>query len=86
SIDDAVALEKSWVRSFEPYTITLSIKDLQDILRIDKGITKEWFGLSVRCRAYREYRRLRYYNNAISKHFIDLQFCLMCGLTRDTKF
>ena len=32
------------------------------------------FNLGVRCRTYREYRRLTYYNNVISRHFIDIRF------------
>lgn len=86
SIDDAVALEKCVMRSFKPYDIALTIKDLQEILRIDTRISVKCFNLGVRCRAYREYGRLTYYNNAISRHFMDLRFCAMCDLTRDPKF
>jgi hypothetical protein len=35
------------VRSFKPYDIILTIKDLQEILRIHKGISTECFNLGV---------------------------------------
>ena len=60
------------MRSFKPYDIALTIKDLQEILRIDTRISVKCFNLGVRCRAYLEYRQLTYYNNAISRDFMDL--------------
>ena len=60
------------MRSFKPYDIALTIKDLQEILRIDTRISVKCFNLGVRCHAYREYQRLTYYNNVISRHFMDL--------------
>ena len=64
------------MRSFKPYDIALTIKDLQEILRIDTRISVKCFNLGVRCRAYLEYRQLTYYNNAISRDFMDLRFCV----------
>ncbi|PUZ38325.1 hypothetical protein GQ55_9G187600 [Panicum hallii var. hallii] len=86
SIDDAIILERLWVRSFHPYNITLTIKDLQETLRIDKGISKQRFNLRVRYYVAREYRKSNDYNRAMSKHLMDLRFYTMCDLTRDPKF
>jgi hypothetical protein len=86
SIDDAIILERLWVRSFHPYNITLTIKDLQETLRIDKGISKQRFNLRVRYYVVREYRKSNDYNRAMSKHLMDLRFYTMCDLTRDPKF
>jgi hypothetical protein len=63
------------VRSFEPYNIALTVRDLRKILIINQGISAECFNLGVRCYAYHEYRRLKYYNAAISKHFMDQILC-----------
>jgi hypothetical protein len=52
------------VRSLEPNNLALTVRDLQKILFINQGISAE----------YCEYQRLKYYNVAISKHFMDLRF------------
>jgi hypothetical protein len=64
------------VRSFHPYNITLTIKDLQETLRIDKGISKQRFNLRVHYYVVHEYRKSNYYNRAMSKHLMDLRFCV----------
>jgi len=55
---------------------TLSVKDLQNVLREDQSMSPQCFNIAVRFPAYHEFRKLTYCSNNIPKHFMDLCFCV----------
>jgi sentrin-specific protease 1 len=62
------------VRSFNPFKIEISIKDLQNILRINLDMTQKCFDIVVRLLANKESHRLKgeIINNR--KHYMDMRF------------
>ncbi|KAG2598790.1 hypothetical protein PVAP13_5KG395607 [Panicum virgatum] len=80
TIHDAGALEQVWVRSFQPYNISVKVKDMKVSLRVNQQMFVQCFNFGVRVRAYSEYIRLRYSRFDISKHYMDLRFCDLCEL------
>ncbi|KAM0826346.1 hypothetical protein ACQ4PT_068928 [Festuca glaucescens] len=46
SIDDATCLKKEWVRSSKPYPLGLTLKKIQDILRMDQPMDKDCFNMA----------------------------------------
>ncbi|CAN6345821.1 unnamed protein product, partial [Urochloa humidicola] len=74
-------------KCFYPTTIHLSVKNLQELLRPDQGISVDCFNIAVRFQAYREYKTLKQYNS-IRKYTMDLRFCVIssnkkCDLDKD---
>jgi len=67
---------KPWLQSFEPYNITLSVKDLQNVLSEDQSMSPQYFNIAVCLAAYSEFRKLTYCSNNIPKHFMDLRLCV----------
>jgi hypothetical protein len=59
--------------------ITLTAKDLQELLMIDRGISPDCFNLGVRFQADREYKAMKRYNS-ITKHHMDLRLCVSTSL------
>ena len=64
---------KSWVKDFHPSMITLSVKDLQELLMNNRDISENCFNLGVCFQAAREYNTMKKYNS-ITKHHMDLRF------------
>jgi hypothetical protein len=64
----------TWVRSFNPFKIEISVKDLQNILRINLDMTQKCFDIAVRLLANKESRRPKgeIINNR--KHYMDMRF------------
>ena len=64
----------TWVRSFNPFKIEISVKDLQNILTINKDMTLRCFDMAVRLLANKESRRPKgeIINNR--KHYMDMRF------------
>jgi hypothetical protein len=62
------------VRSFNPFKIEISVKDLQNILRINLDMTQKCFDIAVRLLANKESRRPKgeIINNR--KHYMDMRF------------
>ncbi|RCV43788.1 hypothetical protein SETIT_9G321700v2 [Setaria italica] len=78
SIKDADALVKEWVRSSDPYPISLSLKNLQDILDVNRSMDIDVFNLAVRMLACDMATVLR----EPKSHFMDLMFSYICGYRR----
>ncbi|ONM00803.1 hypothetical protein ZEAMMB73_Zm00001d030330 [Zea mays] len=57
AIEDDMTLEMTWVRSFNPFKIEISVKDLQNILTINQDMTLRCFDMVVRLLANKESRR-----------------------------
>jgi hypothetical protein len=64
-----------WVRSFNPYQINLSVKDLQGLIQMGTRMSQECFNMGVRVHAYNEADRLQNTNNKIvTNHYMDSRF------------
>ncbi|PWZ17596.1 hypothetical protein Zm00014a_024142 [Zea mays] len=47
TIQDDTTLEMTWVRSFNPFKIEISVKDLQNVLRVNLDMTLKCFDMAV---------------------------------------
>ncbi|KAJ1281955.1 hypothetical protein BS78_03G012900 [Paspalum vaginatum] len=74
-IDDPDTLNTSWMRSFQPYEICVTVRELQGIVKTNKPLSRECFNLGVQIQAYTDYSKLKRAYKNIVKHYIDLQFC-----------
>ncbi|AQK92449.1 hypothetical protein ZEAMMB73_Zm00001d009697 [Zea mays] len=54
TIQDDTTLEMTWVRSFNPFKIEISVKDLQNVLRVNLYMTLKCFDMAVRLLAIKE--------------------------------
>ncbi|PWZ32392.1 hypothetical protein Zm00014a_039875 [Zea mays] len=74
AIEDDTTLEMTWVRSFNPFKIEISVKDLQNILTINQDMALRYFDMAVRLLANKEPRRPKgeIINNI--KHYMDMRF------------
>jgi len=66
---------KPWLKGFHPSMIALSVQDLQELLMSNRDIPENCFETGVRFQAAREYNIMKKYNN-ITKHHMDLKFCV----------
>jgi hypothetical protein len=64
----------TWVRSFNPFKIEISVKDLQNILMINQDTTLRCFDMAVRLLADKESSRLKGEIIKNSKHYMDMRF------------
>jgi sentrin-specific protease 1 len=64
----------TWVRSFNPFKIEISVKDLQNILTINQDMILRCFDMAVRLLANKESRRSKedIINNR--NHYMDMRF------------
>ncbi|AQK78898.1 hypothetical protein ZEAMMB73_Zm00001d035351 [Zea mays] len=85
TIQDATILEAKWVRSFKPYRIDLTVKTLQELLNVNKDMPIDCFNMAVRILAHNEPNRLSLAKRRITKHYMDLRFCEMCGFDKESK-
>jgi hypothetical protein len=63
-----------WVRSFNPFKIEISVKDLQNILSINLDMTLKCFDMAVRLLANKESRRPKGEIIKNRKHYMDMRF------------
>jgi hypothetical protein len=63
-----------WVRSFNPFKIEISVKDLQNILSINLDMTLKCFDMVVRLLANKESRRPKGEIIKNKKHYMDMRF------------
>jgi sentrin-specific protease 1 len=62
------------VRSFNPFKIEISIKDLQNILTINQDMILRCFDMAVRLLANKESRRPKEEIINNRKHYMDMHF------------
>ncbi|PWZ05612.1 hypothetical protein Zm00014a_014411 [Zea mays] len=86
AIEDDTTLEMTWVRSFNPFKIEIFVKDLQNILTINKDMTLRCFDMAVRLLANKESCRPKgeIINNR--KHYMDMHFWRMVGFGKLPKY
>ena len=63
-----------WVRSSKPYPIGLSLKKIQDIIRMDQPMNNDCFNLAIRIVACDVLLQLV----ETDIHYMDLRFCVSC--------
>ena len=62
------------MRSFNPFKIEISVKDLQNILSINLDMTLKCFDMAVRLLANKESRRPKEEIINNRKHYMDMRF------------
>ena len=65
---------KVWVRSSEPYPISLTLKNLQDMLKDKSSMDRDCFNLVVRKIMFDNIQKVKKGGGLISKHYLDMQF------------
>uniref|UniRef100_A0A804NTL9 Helitron helicase-like domain-containing protein n=1 Tax=Zea mays TaxID=4577 RepID=A0A804NTL9_MAIZE len=86
AIQDDRTLEMIWVRSFNPFKIEISVKDLQNILSINPDMTLKCFDMAVRLLANKESRRPKGEIIKNRKHYMDMRFWRMIGFGKLPKY
>ena len=64
------------MRSFKPYKMALTVKELQMSLRNDQPMSTSSFNMGVRILGYNEYKAFQYSKSVMPTHFMDLRFCV----------
>ncbi|ONM12437.1 hypothetical protein ZEAMMB73_Zm00001d001918 [Zea mays] len=77
AIEDDTTLERTWVRSFNPFKIEISVKDLQNILTINQDMIIRCFDMAVRLLANKESRRPKEEIINNRKHYMDMRFWVL---------
>ena len=70
---------KVWVQSSNPYTIRLTLKQLQTILNDDSPLDLDCFNMVVRKFMFDDIQTAKKKKGLISKHYLDMQFWV-CSL------
>ena len=56
--------------------IDLTVKTLQELLNVNKDMPTDCFNMAVRILAHNEPNRLSLAKRRITKHYMDLRFCV----------
>uniref|UniRef100_A0A804R8A2 Ubiquitin-like protease family profile domain-containing protein n=1 Tax=Zea mays TaxID=4577 RepID=A0A804R8A2_MAIZE len=86
AIEDDTTLERTWVRSFNPFKIEISVKDLQNILTTNQDMILRCFDMAVRLLANKESRRPKEEIINNRKHYMDMRFWRMVGFGKLPKY
>ncbi|PWZ20066.1 ATP-dependent DNA helicase PIF1, partial [Zea mays] len=77
TIQDDTILEMTWVRSFNPFKIEISVKDLQNVLRVNLDMTLKCFDMVVRLLAIKESHMSKDEMIKDKKHYMDMRFWVL---------
>ncbi|ONM53446.1 hypothetical protein ZEAMMB73_Zm00001d019636 [Zea mays] len=86
AIEDDATLERTWVRSFNPFKIEISVKDLQNILTTTQDMILRCFDMAVRLLANKESRKPKEEIINNRKHYMDMRFWRMVGFGKLPKY
>jgi hypothetical protein len=64
----------TWVRSFNPFKIEISVKDLQNVLRVNLDMTLKCFDMAVRLLTIKESHMSKDEMIKDKKHYMDMRF------------
>ncbi|AQK50246.1 Putative peptidase C48 domain family protein [Zea mays] len=86
TIQDDTTLEMTWVRSFNPFKIEISVKDLQNVLRVNLDMTLKCFDMAVRLLTIKESHMSKDEMIKDKKHYMDMRFWRMVGFGKLPKY
>ncbi|CAO2168486.1 unnamed protein product [Urochloa humidicola] len=86
SIDCPETLGKVWVQNSKPYSISLTLRKLQDILKEDLPMDHDCFNLVIRKYMFDDSQRIKKNKGTISKHYLDTQFWIASDFGRHPNF
>ncbi|KAL6643882.1 hypothetical protein ACP70R_018648 [Stipagrostis hirtigluma subsp. patula] len=92
SVKDPETLDKEWVRSSKPYPISLSVKNIQELLkkRIEtedgRQALRESFNMGVRRLASDNLQMFKKANMGVLVHYMDLRFSILSDIARHPNY
>ncbi|ONM31855.1 hypothetical protein ZEAMMB73_Zm00001d040704 [Zea mays] len=86
AIEDDTTLERTWVQSFNPFKIEISVKDLQNILTTTQDMILRCFDMAVRLLANKESRKPKEEIINNRKHYMDMRFWRIVGFGKLPKY
>ncbi|XP_022680016.1 uncharacterized protein LOC111256376 [Setaria italica] len=67
-------LKKVWIQNSKPYSITLTIKKLQEMINEDLTMDHDCFNLVIRKIMFDNIELVKKTKGTVSKHCLDMQF------------
>ncbi|CAO2165493.1 unnamed protein product [Urochloa humidicola] len=86
SINCPETLGKVWVRNSKPYSISLTLRKLQEILKEDLPMDPDCFNLVIRKFMSDDIKMVKKTKGTISKHYLDTQFWVVSDFGRHPNF
>ncbi|RCV22038.1 hypothetical protein SETIT_4G188000v2 [Setaria italica] len=86
SINCPETLEKVWVRNSKPYSISLTVRKLQEILKEDLPMDRDCLNLVIRKFMFDEIQMMKKTKGTISKHYLDTRFWMITDFGRHPNF
>ncbi|RCV44633.1 hypothetical protein SETIT_9G390400v2 [Setaria italica] len=86
SINCPETLEKVWVRNSKPYSISLTLRKLQEILKEDLPMDRDCFNLVIRKFMFDDIQMMNKTKGTISKHYLDTRFWIITDFGRHPNF
>jgi hypothetical protein len=68
---------KVWVQNCDPYPISLTLKNLKDMLNDELPMDQDCFNLVVRKIMFDDIQTVKKGKGLISKHYLDTQFWVL---------
>uniref|UniRef100_K3YYG4 Ubiquitin-like protease family profile domain-containing protein n=1 Tax=Setaria italica TaxID=4555 RepID=K3YYG4_SETIT len=86
SINCPETLEEVWVRNSKPYSISLTVRKLQEILKEDLPMDCDCMNLVIRKFMFDEIQMMKKTKGTISKHYLDTRFWMITDYGRHPNF
>ncbi|RCV21780.1 hypothetical protein SETIT_4G164900v2 [Setaria italica] len=86
SINCPEILEKVWVRNSKPYSISLTLRKLQEILKEDLPMDRDCFNLVIQKFMFDDIQMMNKTKGTISKHYLDTRFWIITNFGRHPNF
>ncbi|RCV16193.1 hypothetical protein SETIT_3G118300v2 [Setaria italica] len=85
SINCPETLEEVWVRNSKPYSISLTLRKLQEILNEDMPMDRDCFNLVIRKFMFDDIQMMKKTKGTISKHYLDTRFWIFIPIVQFNK-